>query len=151
MSKCEDIIDLHAPLIHKAADIQFQQNYTNGTLPASIIDLPLGKNMQRVFEAYISQLGTPVEEIPIGNIDNNNVVFQSSAEFIPGSLEIFISGDKLDSDEFTVTTTGPLAYKEFTIILYSNNHDKIKYPPFFGESLVIKYNKRIAFNTKGGS
>ena len=63
MSKCEDIIDLHAPLIHKAADIETQIAYDNGGNPATI-DLQ-GKNVQRMLEEYYSLVGIPIKgELP---------------------------------------------------------------------------------------
>jgi len=148
---CKDIFTDHAPLIHKAADVQTQLQYTNGVQTANIIDLPTGKNAQRLLEAYFGKVGIPQEEIPIGSVNNSNLTYRTSAEFIPGSLEVYLGGDKLDLDEFSVTTSGSFSYKEFTIVLQPNDEDKIREAPYFGESLVVKYNKRITFNTQGGT
>lgn len=151
MSNCKDIFTEHAPLIHSASDIETQLNYTNGTQSAQITDLPSGKNVQKLLEAYFSKVGIPIQETPTGAVDNSNLVYRTSFEFIPGSLEVFLDGDKLDFDEFNVTTTGTNKYKEFTIVLHGNGSNKIRKAPIFGEEITVKYNKRITFNTHGGT
>ena len=88
-SCCEDIITLHAALIHAASEIQFALDYDNNGLPASITDIGVN-NVQQVLEKYFSKLGIPVlHEIPAGDIgcpgDNT---FTTEFEYIPGSLQV---------------------------------------------------------------
>lgn len=159
MGKCkDDIHTLHAELIHKAADIQFQLDYTNGINPASITDLPNGKNVQRLLEQYFSKVGIPIlNELPAGAKNHVNLTFQTAFEFVPGTLEVFLSGLKLNGDQadpdrdYNVTTAGPNAYKEFVLILAPNKHHALNTPPMQNEGLYVNYAKRITFNTKGGT
>ena len=98
MSKCEDIIDLHAPLIHKAADIETQIAYDNAGSPATI-DLN-GKNAQRILEEYWSLVGIPVKgEQPTGLKNSTNLTYTTADDFIPATLEVFLSGVKLNGDQ----------------------------------------------------
>jgi hypothetical protein len=159
VGKCkDDIHTLHAELIHKAADIQFQLAYLNGLDPATITDLPNGKNVQRLIEQYFSKVGIPIlNEIPGGIKNNVNLVYTTAFEFVPGTLQVFLSGLKLNGDQldpdrdYDVTTVGLNAYKEFTIILAPNKHEGLNSPPKQKEPLYVTYGKRITFDTKGGT
>lgn len=147
-----DIHTLHAELIHVARDIYFQIAYTNGG-PATITDLGQ-KNVQGALEAYFSKAGLPIHnEIPGGTKNSVNLLFTTAFEFIPGTLEVWLSGLKLngkqtdpdrDYDEF-VTANG------FLLILDPNNPSKLNKAPKQFESLTVNYKKRMTFNTKGGT
>lgn len=150
--KCEDIFTLHAPLIHRATEIIFKLAYDNDGDPATITDLPEGKNVQRVLEAYFSRVGIPVQnEIPTGDQNNINLTYTTSNEFLPDSLEVYLSGLKLVPGlDFDIITTGPNTNKGFVIKLDPNDSIRLNCPPQQGEPLTVNYEKRITFNTKGG-
>lgn len=156
MSKCEDIIDLHAPLIHKAADIETQIAYDNGGNPATV-DLQ-GKNVQRMLEEYYSLVGIPIKgELPTGPKNSTNLTYTTASEFIPATLEVFLSGVKLNGDQadpdrdYDIIGTGPNENKGFTLIIDNNKPHVLNAPPFQNEGLYVNYGKRITFNTKGGN
>lgn len=150
---CDDIHTLHAELIHKAAEIEFQIAYLNGLLPASISDIDK-KNVQQALESYWSKVGIPiVGEYPGGAKNNNNLLFTTQFEFIPGTLEVFLSGLKLNGNPADVDRD----YEEFV----TNNGFEIKInpakahtlnrPPKQNEAFTVNYKKRITFDTKGGT
>lgn len=153
---CEDIIDLHAPLIHKAADIETQIAYDNGGNPATI-GLS-GKNAQRILEEYWSLVGIPIKgEQPIGSKDSVNLTYTTANEFIPATLEVFLSGLKLNGDQsdpdrdYDIISVGPNTNKGFTLRLDINKPHMLNAPPFQNEGLYVNYGKRITYNTKGGN
>jgi len=158
VGKCkEDIFTEHAPLIHKSADIQQQTEYLNGVLPATIIDIE-GGNVQRFIENWLSKTGLPIKcETPSGIQNSINLFFTTEFEFIPDSIEVFLSGNKLNGDQndpnrdFDVVTVGVNKYKGFQFRLNTNRPQSLNTPPFQDECLLINYNKRVTFNTKGGT
>jgi len=158
MSGCtDDIITLHAPLIHPARDIHFQPGYDNGGSPAVITDIDK-TNVQFALEQYWSLVGIPIRnEIPIGDQNRVNLIYRTVFEFIPGSLVVVLSGHTLEGDQvdpdrdYDVTTTGLFAYKEFTLRLDPSKGHRLKMPPLQREPFLVHYNKRITFNTKGGT
>ena len=103
MSNCDDIVTLHASLIHAAADIQFQLRYKNGVLDAEITDINdpnNNTNVQKAIESYLSKVGIPIKgEYPVGVKNNINLTFTTLNEFIPETLEVFLSGYKLNGDQ----------------------------------------------------
>ena len=152
MSCEKDIHTLHAPLIHKGRDIQFQLGYNNSGDAASIRDLGSKPNLQFVLESYFSQMGLQkVNEKPIGNRNGINLEFETTEEFINDSLEVYLSGDKLngtgDDKDFIETTDR----KGFIIILDPSKAHMLNCAPLQDEALEVKYLKRITYNTKGGS
>ena len=154
MSGCDnEIHELHAPLIHKARDIQFQLVYQNGANPAIITDIGK-KNVQEALESYLSKVGLPIKgEQPVGLRNNVNLTFATAHEFIPGSLEVFLSGFKLNGDPADaerdyselVTNNG------FILHIDPMKSHRLNSPPKQFESLEVNYSKRITFNTKGGT
>ena len=153
----EDIHTLHAELIHKARDVEFQIAYMNGILSAAITDIGQ-HNVQFALESYWSKVGIPVKnEIPIGSIDGVNLSFLTMFEFVDGTLEVFLDGLKLNGNQtdaerdFDVISVGPNTNKGFTLLLDSDRAMRLHEPPCYGESLIVSYGKRITFNTKGGT
>jgi len=154
MSGCrEDIHSLHAELIHKARDIQFQILYDNNGNPASIICID-EKNVQAVLESFFGQNGIPIKnELPTGVKNNVNLTYVVANEYIPGSLEIFLSGIKLNGDQ----TDPDRDYDEdptnsmFVIRLDVEKRYRLNAPPQQDEGLYVNYSKRITFDTKGGT
>jgi len=146
---CEsEIHTLHAELIHPARDIQFQIAYTNGVLPATITDIDQ-KNVQSALESYFSQLGIPIKsEVPVGTKNNVNLEYETEFEFIPDSLEVFLSGMKLIP---AVDYIEHLDFQGFTVLVDPQDRYRLNRAPQQGEGLEVNYNKRITFNTKGGS
>ena len=154
-----DIHTEHAPLVHKARDIRFQDAYTNGLLAALITDIGNG-NLQASLEAYFSKVGIPiVGEEPLEPKNNSNLIFTTEYEFIPETLEVYLSGFLLDGDpsntdplrHYDIVTSGPNAYKEINFLIQPNVEGGLKKPPLQFESLSFNYAKRITFNTKGGT
>ena len=154
MSGCrEDIHSLHAELIHKARDIQFQINYDNNGNPASITCIG-EKNVQFALESFFSKNGLPIKnELPVGIKNNVNLTYIVVDEYIPGSLEVFLSGTKLngnqadpdrDYDEDPINSM-------FVIRLDVEKRFRLNAPPQQDEGLYVNYSKRITFNTKGGT
>lgn len=158
MSGCDnDIFTLHAPLIHKARDVEFQFHYENGVATAFIADIN-EKNVQFALEKYFSLVGIPVvNEIPIGSKDCVNLTFLTAYEFIPNTLEVNLSGIKLNGNQsdthrdYDVITSGVNTNRGFTLRLEPNDPNRLNCPPFKDEPLTVSYAKRITFNTKGGT
>lgn len=151
---CEDIHTMHAPLIHAAAEIQFALEYLNGGDPASITDIDK-RNVQAALESYFSKCGVPVtHEIPIGDKNRQNLEFETEFEFIPGTLQVVLSGMLLNGNQsdpardFEVDTS---TYKKFTLLLAPNDASRLNSPPRQYETLFVNYRKRITFNTIGGT
>jgi hypothetical protein len=147
-----EIHTLHAELIHKARDIQFQIEYDNNGNPASIICID-EKNVQMALESYFSQMGIYITSIrPTGLKNNMNLEFFLPDEYIAGTLEVFLSGNRLNGDQgdpnrdYTEDSTN----KRFIIELDPENPDRLNAPPLQGEQFIVNYRKRITFNTKGG-
>lgn len=158
MGKCkEDIWTLHAELIHKAADVQMQTAYKNGLLDAEIRDY-VGGNLQRFIENWLSKTGLPIKnETPTGLQNNTNLFYTTEFEFIPDSLEVYLSGNLLNGDQsdpdrdYDIITTGPDTHKAFELRLNPNKPERLNTPPFQDENFKVHYNKRVTFNTKGGN
>lgn len=150
---CPDIHTLHSELIHPAWDIQFAISYLNGILPANITDIDK-YNVQEVLEKYFSLSGIPViGEQPIGAKDSLNLIYRTNFEFIQGTLEVFLSGISLVSNQtdpnrdFNVHPDN----KGFTILIDPSVSFRLNKPPKQRESLFVNYRKRITFNTIGGT
>ena len=157
MSDCKDIFTEHAPLIHKSADIQQQTNYKNGALDAEIIDIE-GGNVQRFVENWLSKTGLPIKnETPTGVRNSTNLFYTTGFEFIPDSLEVYLSGNLLNGDQsdpdrdYDLVTVGVNKHKGFQLRLNSNKPERLNVPPFQDENFKVSYNKRVTFNTKGGN
>ena len=157
MSDCDKCIHtLHAPLIHKARDIQYQSDYKNGSLDAEIIDVA-HHNLQFALESYFSQVGIPIiDDNVIGEQNRVNTIYETNYEFIPDTLDVFLSGDKMvrdvDFQEVLVDIGGgDWRWKGFEFLLNTNDPGRLNIAPKENESLRVNYLKRITFNTKGGT
>jgi hypothetical protein len=153
-SSCEDIYTLHAALIHAASEIQFALDYTNGTDPAQITDIGQ-RNLQTVLESYFSQLGIPVlHERPTGDRGcPGDVIFETDFEFIPGSLQVVLSGIVLNGkqDDPDRDFTELSGNKSFRIELNPAHRERLNFVPGQDETFFVNYRKRITFNTRGGT
>lgn len=156
----DDIITFHAPLIHTASDVQYQLKYKNGVLDAEIQLLGgiSNTNVQRALENYWSEVGIPIfNERPTGSKNSVNLTFVTTNEFIPGTLQVYLSGLMLNGDQpdpdrdYDVVTVGPDAYKSFVLKLDASKEYRLNAPPFQNEPLTTNYAKRITFNTIGGT
>ena len=151
---CEDIHTLHAALVHAAAEIQFSLEYPNGTETATITDIG-ERNLQAVLESYFSQLGIPIlHEIPTGDRGcPGDVVFVTEYEFIPGTLQVVLSGMVLNGNQddprrdFTILPDN----KSFRIESDPSDSDRLNAVPGDRETFFVNYRKRITFNTMGGA
>ena len=87
------------------------------------------------------------DELPIGARDGSNLTYQTQYRFQPGSLEVYLSGDKMNANQsdperdLDVTTTGANAFKEFTFIIKPNVPEALCDPPCQGESLLVNYRR----------
>lgn len=82
-------------------------------------------------------------ESPLGAKDNVNLTYQTSSPFIPGSLAVYLSGDRIRNDDFTPG----LDNQSFTLILNPYDPTRLNAPPQQDESLVIDYDRLIVCNT----
>lgn len=155
MSGCcdQDIHTLHAELIHKAREIQFQLAYQNGVDPAEIIVFTQ-KNVQGFIEELLGIAGIPVrKEIPSGLKNNTNVTFTTAYEFIPGSLVVCLSGLDMNG----VSASSDKDYVElpdmqsFAFLIDPSQGHRLNCPPQQSESLHVSYLRRVTFDTKGGT
>lgn len=151
---CLDIHTLHAELIHRAREIIFQLHYKNGLLDATVEQLGAKQNLQFVLENYFSQVGIPVyHETPTGDVNCLNLDFNTAHEFVPNSLQVILGGDRLIGDQgnpnrqFVEKTN----HKGFVLILNTSSYLGLRKPPSNFESLEVDYDRRITFNTKGGT
>lgn len=158
MSCKDDIHTLHAELIHKAADIQFQLEYNNAGNPATIECLDQGKNVQKLMEQFFSLNGIPQHNIKPNGLKNRvNVEFTVVDEFIPETLVVYLSDGKLNGNQsdpdrdFDIISTGPNKNKGFTLRLDPSKGHRLNDAPHDDESLEISYSKRITYNTKAGN
>lgn len=158
MSCKDDIHTLHAELIHKAADIQFQLEYNNAGTPATIECLDQGKNVQKVLEQYFGLVGIPqMNVIPAGLKNRVNIEYIVSDEFIPETLTVYLSDGKLNGNQsdpdrdFDIISTGSNKNKGFTLRLDPSKGHRLNDAPHQDESLECNYSKRITFNTKAGT
>ena len=90
--------------------------------------------------------------IPTGSKNNVNLEYFLPDEYIAGTLEVFLSGNRLNGDQsdpdrdYTEDSTA----KRFIIELDPENQHRLNAPPFQGEGFIVNYRKRITFSTKGG-
>ena len=148
-----DIHTFHAELVHAAVDVPFALAYLNGILPATITDINQ-KNVQRVLEKYFSIAGIPiVNERPGGAKNGVNLVYTTAVEFVEGSLEVWLSGLKLNGDltDADRDYSPNLTNDGFTIHIDAAKPHRLNRAPRQFESLLVSYRKRITFNTKGGT
>ena len=149
---CEDIHTLHAELTHQAAEVSFPTEYNYNGSNASIVGIASG-SVQSVIEDYISKVGIPVKHELLNDQTGCNLHFRTEYEFIPGSLEVFLSGINLNGNQsdprrdFTVDPDN----QGFTIEIDPLDRERLNAPPQGGEPFHVNYNRRIAFNTFGGS
>lgn len=86
--------------------------------------------------------------IPVGVKDGVNLVYQFPDEFLPETLEVFLGGLKLNGDQsdpdrdYTVTTTGPNAFKEITIEIDPSEPHRLNVAPCPNEELCANYDKK---------
>jgi hypothetical protein len=57
-------------------------------------------------------------EVPVGDVNGVNVLFQTSQKYIPNTLEVFQDGKRLDTEDYTTDAEN----KEFTLIVSSNRY-----------------------------
>lgn len=157
MSGKHDIHELHAELIHAAADIEFQLAYDNAGNPATI-DCLDKKCLQQLLEQFFSLIGIPkFNVIPTGDKDRVNTTYTVADEFIPATLVVYLSGDKLNGNQtdpdrdFDIISTGPNMNKGFVLKLDPEKGHRLNDAPHDDEGLCCSYAKRITYNTKGGT
>lgn len=150
----EDFYTRHVEVVHAATEIAFKTAYTNGILAATIINLGLRKNVQHILEKYFSQVGIRIHhELPVGLKNAVNLSYDTAFEFIPGTLEVYLSGICLNGNQ----TDADRDYDEkpnaqgFVLLLDANKPHRLNKAPRQFEPLHVNYKKRITFNTKGGT
>lgn len=102
-----------------------------------------GSNAQDFLENFLSLNGIPViGEIPGGLKNCVNLVFTTSFEFIPGTLQVFLSGLRLESG---VDYTEAVNNQGFTILIDASNRSRLNKPPLDSESFTVNYSRKVIF------
>lgn len=107
--------------------------------------------------SIVEEVQRTFNEIPAGDLDNQNLLYTTEFEFIPDSLEVYLSGIRLNGDQndperdFDIITTGANENKGFQLRIEPNKYWRLNGPPLQNESLIVNYNKLVTFNTKGGN
>jgi len=78
---------------------------------------------------------------PTGAIDCDNIDYTVPDEFVPGTLEIWLDGIKLDGNQFTEN----LDHKGFQLVIDPNNKNGLQEPVSPSESLSVNYCKKVVF------
>ena len=73
-------------------------------------------------------------EIPTGNIDGQNLSFQTQNSFMSGSLEVFLDGRRLESGKDFTTTND----NTFDLIIGSEIN-RLSRPPKCNEEMSVNY------------
>ena len=81
-------------------------------------------------------------EPPIGAKNNVNLSYQTTSPFIPGSLAVYLSGDRLRNDDFISGVDN----QSFTLVLNPNDPTRLSAPPQQDESFVVDYDRLIVCN-----
>ena len=80
-----------------------------------------------------------VNEIPIGVKNCLNNSFETQYNFIMGTLEIYIDGNKIDSDNFIEN----IDLKGFTFLIDETDSKKLNRPIMNTETLSVNYLRSI--------
>ena len=133
---CETIHTLHVALVHALAEIQIDLTNIDPVL------FPDNANAQEFLEKYLTLAGLPVKnEIPVGARNNVNISYDTGFEFIPGSLEIFVDGKKLDLADYTEKLT----FDGFDIIVDPSSGNRLNSPIKQSETISVNYLRRVIF------
>lgn len=102
-----------------------------------------GSNAQDFLENFLSLNGIPViGEIPGGLKNCMNLVFSTSFEFIPGTLQVFLGGLRLESG---VDYTEAVNNQGFTISINASDRTRLNKPPLDSESFTVNYSRKVIY------
>jgi hypothetical protein len=102
-----------------------------------------GSNSQLFLENFLGLNGLPVvNEIPTGDKNCINLDYSTDFEFIPNTLEVFLSGIKL---EINIDYTENVGNQGFTVILNTANGSRLNKAPMPNESLTVNYSRKVIF------
>jgi hypothetical protein len=82
-------------------------------------------------------------EIPTGLKNGINLTYTTAFEFIPGSLEVFLSGINLINNGSDRDFDVAIDNKGFTILIAPTLSHRLNTPPRQREPLVVNYRKKI--------
>lgn len=132
----ETIQSLHAALVHSLAEIQVDLTRIVG-----ISAVP--QNAQAFIESYLALAGLPVKNESATGLRNGiNLTFTVDAEFIPGTLEVFLSGNKLTP---ILDYTEHSDHQGFDLLTTQNPPWRLKSAPLLSEDLLVNYSQRVIF------
>jgi len=102
-----------------------------------------GGDTQTFIENYLSIVGIPIKnEVAEGQKNCFNLVYTTTYEFIPDTLEVFLDGNKLTQGLDFIEA---LDHMGFTIILDPASPNRLASPPRDDEDLVVSYCRRVIF------
>ena len=100
----------------------------------------IADNAQEAIEEHgIHILG----EIPTGIKNGINLTFTTAFEFMPGSLEVFLSGINLINNGANRDYDVAIDNKGFTILIAPTLSHRLNKPPMQRESFAVNYRKKI--------
>jgi len=101
-----------------------------------------GGNAQLFLENLLELTGIPIKnEFPIGKKNCSNLLYETTFEFIPGTLEVFLDGNKLTQG---LDYAENVDHKGFSILL-SSATNRLSSAPKFDEDLVVSYCRKVIF------
>jgi uncharacterized protein YaiE (UPF0345 family) len=102
-----------------------------------------GSNAQDFLENFLSLNGIPViGEIPGGSRNCVNLAFTTSFEFIPGSLQVFLGGLRLEPG---LDYTESVNNQGFTILINASDRNRLNKAPLGSESFLVNYSRRVIY------
>jgi len=102
-----------------------------------------GDNSEEFLFNYLSLVGIPIKhEIPGGAVNCSNLNFTTQYEFIPGTIQVWLDGNKLEFGVDYIETTDNMG---FTILLDPNDRNRLHSAPKDSERITISYCRRIIF------
>lgn len=102
-----------------------------------------GDNSQEFIFNYLEIAGIPIKnEVAGGSLDCSNLLFTILFEAIPGTIEVWLDGNKLENGVDYLESTD---HKGFTILLEPNDQNRLKSAPKDSERITVSYCRRVIF------
>lgn len=102
-----------------------------------------GADAQEFIFNYLSLVGIPIKnEVAQGETNCQNLIYNTEYEFIAGSLQVFLDGNKLENGVDFAENPGN---QGFTILLDPNDGNRLKTAPRDNERVTTAYCRRIIF------
>jgi len=102
-----------------------------------------GDNSQEFIFNYLEIAGIPIKnEVAGGSLNCNNLLFTILFEAIPGTIEVWLDGNKLENG---VDYLESVDNKGFTILLDPNDRNRLHSAPKDNERITVSYCRRVIF------